>query len=100
MEAIQKNKLAEKNRHSYTVRWRVAGTRLKKTFATFAQADSRRSELVSAMRRGEAFDIETGLPESELRAKEMMGFYEFVCKYVDLKWPTPPRTLHGAPPLL
>jgi integrase len=87
MESIQKNKLAGKNRYSYTVRWRVAGTRPKKTYATFAQADSRRSELISAMRRGEAFDIETGLPESELRAIDAIGFYQFACDYVDLKWP-------------
>lgn len=87
MEAIQKNKLAGKNRYSYTVRWRVAGRRPKKTYATYTLADSRRSELVSAMRRGEAFDIETGLPESELRAKEAIGFYGFACNYVDLKWP-------------
>ncbi|TCN39849.1 hypothetical protein EV644_10365 [Kribbella orskensis] len=83
---IQKNRLAGKDRFSYTVRWRVAGERCKKTYASRALADGRRSELVSAVRRGEAFDIESGLPESEARARDAMSFYDFACKYVDMKW--------------
>jgi hypothetical protein len=35
------------------------------TFATSALAESRRAELRQAMRRGEAFEIASGQPESE-----------------------------------
>ncbi|MEV7434533.1 hypothetical protein [Streptomyces griseoviridis] len=38
------------------------------SFATVALAESRRSELWQAMRKGEAFDVVSGLPEPELRA--------------------------------
>ncbi|MET8558724.1 tyrosine-type recombinase/integrase [Streptomyces sp. NPDC004959] len=52
----------------YRLRWIVGGRVHTATFATVGLADSRRSELWQAMRRGEAFEIETGLPESEVRA--------------------------------
>ncbi|GAA1562592.1 tyrosine-type recombinase/integrase [Kribbella sancticallisti] len=83
---IQKNKL-KRDRFSYTVRWRVAGEPFKKTCQTSALADSERSKLITAQRNGEAFDTETGRPVSEARLAEPMDWYEFACKYVDLKWP-------------
>ncbi|MBV9023827.1 MAG: site-specific integrase, partial [Streptomycetaceae bacterium] len=61
------NKVNSK-RAPYQVRWTVAGKVKAASFATVALAESRRSELWQAMRRGEAFDVDTGLPESELRA--------------------------------
>lgn len=82
---IQKNAL-KRDRFSYTVRWRVAGEPFKKTFQTSALADTERSNLVTAQRNGEAFDTETGRPVSESRTVAM-SWYEFACKYVDLKWP-------------
>ncbi|MFF9035022.1 tyrosine-type recombinase/integrase [Streptomyces sp. NPDC014892] len=51
----------------YQLRWLVAGNRCYASFATSTLADNRRSELRQAMRRGEAFDVESGLPESEVR---------------------------------
>ena len=53
---------------SYVVRWRVAGRRWKATFKTAALADSFRSDLLAAARKGEAFDTTTGRPVSMLRA--------------------------------
>ena len=52
---------------THKVRWAVAGQRRKKSFRTKALADSFRSELVSAQRKGEAFAVETGLPISIVR---------------------------------
>lgn len=79
----------------YRLRWVVAGQVHGDTFATSALADSRRSELWQAMRRGEAFDVESGLPESEVRAaadaadaKPPLRWFEFCRKYIAGRWRT------------
>jgi hypothetical protein len=72
---------------TYSVRWKVANRRWKHTFKTAALADSFRSGLLSAARRGEAFDTSTGRPVSMLRASKDMSWYAFACAYADLKWP-------------
>lgn len=72
---------------TYRVRWEVAGQRWNDSFRIEAQADSFRSELLTAARKGEAFDVETGRPLSMGRADRAMSWYEFACEYVDLKWP-------------
>jgi integrase len=70
------------------VRWIVAGREWHDTFPTKALADSHRSDLVSATRRGEAFLLATGLPISWQRAEEsMVSWYDHACAYVDMKWP-------------
>ena len=63
---IQSNKRAKKT--TYKVRWGVAGRQFAKTYASKQLAESRRNELLTAQRRGEAFDCDRGLPESEIRA--------------------------------
>jgi hypothetical protein len=68
---------------TYVVRWRVAGRRWKATLKTAALADSFRSDLLPAARKGEAFDLSTGRPVSMLRASKDMSWYA----YADLKWP-------------
>jgi hypothetical protein len=72
---------------TYTVRWKVAKQRWKITFKTAALADSFRSDLLAAARKGEAFDLSTGRPVSMLRASKEMAWYGFACAFVDLKWP-------------
>ena len=52
-----------------------------------ALAESFREELISAARKGEAFDIASGRPVSMVRSGKDMSWYDFACKYVDLKWP-------------
>jgi integrase len=42
---------------------------------------------MQAARKGEAFDIETGLPISELKKQNSVPFIEFARSYMDLKWP-------------
>ncbi|MFE9704148.1 tyrosine-type recombinase/integrase [Streptomyces sp. NPDC005930] len=83
----------------YRLRWVVAGRVHGETFTTSALADSRRSELWQAMnRRGEAFGIDSGLPESEVRAaaeaaaatevEPPLRWFEFCRKYVAGRWRT------------
>ena len=73
---------------TYRVLWVVAGQRWKQGHRTAAGAESFRSELVTAARRGEAFDVETGRPMSmQRRHVPAMSWYEFACAYVDMKWP-------------
>ncbi len=73
---------------TYAVRWTVHSRPYKSRFATKAMADSFRSELMSAVRRGEAFDVDTGRPASMLdQHAETMTWYGFACAYVDMKWP-------------
>ncbi len=75
-----------KRRTSYRVHWSVDKKRFKETFATFAHADSFRSDLMTAARRGEAFDVDEGRPLSMLREKQVMSWYDFAIKYIDMKW--------------
>jgi hypothetical protein len=72
---------------SYRVVWKVAGERFKESFKTAALADSFRSSLVSAARAGEGFDTTTGRPGSWETSDRDVPWYEFACKYVDMKWP-------------
>lgn len=51
----------------YRVRWLVGPQKHSKSYTLKAQADGRRSELMTALRKGDQFDVETGLPASELR---------------------------------
>ncbi len=77
---------AGKRATTYYVRWIVAGDEQSAPFASKAHAESFRSDLVSAARKGEAFVIATGLPVSMSRAESDMSWYDFACEYVDMKW--------------
>src|SRR5579859_50008 len=71
---------------TYRVRWK-AGKRLwREGFRTAAQADSFRSALLTAARKGEAFSLATGRPAAWERKKADTTWYEFACTYVDMKW--------------
>ncbi|MCF3102943.1 tyrosine-type recombinase/integrase [Streptomyces roseoverticillatus] len=81
----------------WRLRWVVAGRVCGDTFTTYPLAESRRNELWHAMnRRGEAFEIESGLPESEVRAAAeaaevaeaapSLRWFEFCRKYVAGRW--------------
>ena len=72
---------------TYRVIWVVAGQRWKEGFRTTAAAESFRSELMAAQRKGEPFDAETGRPMSSRPMASRMNWYEFACLYVDMKWP-------------
>jgi hypothetical protein len=83
---------------SYRLRWVVANQVHGNTFTTSALAESRRSELWLAMKRGEAFHVESGLPESEVRAAEQASaeaaapapvrWLDFCGEYAEARWRT------------
>lgn len=74
--------------HAYRLRWEVARRRRSKTFPTRALAESTRAELMAASRRGEAFDIVSGLPLARVRRTQGTTWWNWSLAYVDLKWPT------------
>jgi hypothetical protein len=76
---------------SYGVRWSVAGNVFSDSFRTKALADHYRAKLMSAMRGGEEFDTETGLPASMEEKKSPLSWYDFALRYLAMKWP------HAAP---
>jgi site-specific recombinase XerD len=71
---------------TYKVRWKVGHRLWKEAFRTAAQADSFRSALLTAARKGEAFRLATGRPTSWERTKAETTWYAFACRYVDMKW--------------
>lgn len=70
---------------TYYVRWTVDGRRRKQPFRLKALAESFRSELLAAARKGEAFRVDTGRPVSMGRAATDVSWYDFACRYVDMK---------------
>ncbi|HEV2344425.1 MAG TPA: tyrosine-type recombinase/integrase [Actinocrinis sp.] len=72
---------------TWTVRWTVAGREFPRTFKTKGLADSFRSELIAAAKRGEAFDTQTGLPVSMLRDANSVTWIEHLIAFTDMKWP-------------
>ncbi|MFC3449832.1 tyrosine-type recombinase/integrase [Amycolatopsis speibonae] len=76
-----------KRKTTHRARWVVGGEKFGESFDTFALADSFRSKLLTAAREGEAFDTESGLPVSMLRATEVKSWFAFACEYADMKWP-------------
>lgn len=72
---------------TYRVRWRVGHKMHGKTFATSKAAESFRAELITAHRKGEPFDFDSGLPPSMLPSIDEVTWFEHACDFVDLKWP-------------
>jgi integrase len=70
----------------HRVRWRVDGQPASETFRTAALADAFRSELITATRKGEAFNIETKLPVSYRGKEAALSWYDFVITWVDATW--------------
>ena len=58
----------------YRVRWVVAGRQFGNSFVTMALAESFRAQLITAARKGEGFDTESGLPESMERTRRDVSF--------------------------
>ncbi|GAB2918988.1 tyrosine-type recombinase/integrase [Nonomuraea fastidiosa] len=71
----------------YLVRWVVAGSEFNRSFATSGLADSYRSELMTAARKGMPFDTETGLPEAMHREHQGITWFQHALDYVANKWP-------------
>ncbi len=76
-----------KQRNTYYVLWKVAGRRWKEPFKVKALAESFRAELMTAARKGEAFDVASGRPVSMQRPNRDMSWYQHACAFADVKWP-------------
>ncbi|MGW6235227.1 tyrosine-type recombinase/integrase [Streptomyces sp. NPDC055094] len=75
-------------RKPFRVRWSVGGKKHSKSYTLKAQADGRRSELMTALRKGEQFNTEEGLPVSEQRTLlTTVTWYEHARDYAQMKWP-------------
>ena len=71
---------------TYECRWQVRGRQRSRSFATKALAESHRAGVLSAARRGDAFDVETGLPVSMLPDERQVTWWEWALTYVDTRW--------------
>jgi integrase len=79
---------------TYTVRWTLDEQVYPRTFKSFAAADSFRSMLVTALRRGEAFAYITGLPLSHPETVqaltppvlEKLSVFDVAEKYTAARW--------------
>nr|BFE84220.1 hypothetical protein GCM10020093_068210 [Planobispora longispora] len=72
---------------SHTVRWTVDNREKSSTFKTKGLAESFLSDLRQAARNGEAFDPESGLPGSMVKAKDTRTWYSLAVSYVHAWWP-------------
>lgn len=78
----------------YEVRWKTGDEPHSKSFVTSALADNFRSDLRQAAKKGELFDVESGLPKSALEqaaaaaSAERPGltWFELARKYVADRW--------------
>ncbi|MFE5971154.1 tyrosine-type recombinase/integrase [Streptomyces sp. NPDC056460] len=71
----------------FELRWRVGERKHSKSYKLKTQAEGRQNELMSALRKREQFDEETGLPVSELEVLTTPSWYEHATAYVLMKWP-------------
>jgi integrase len=77
-----------KTKRTYEIRWKVASAPQSRTLGNKAQAENFLSDLRQAARQGEAFDTETGLPESMMTTPTReRTWLEFCLAYLDMKWP-------------
>lgn len=82
---VRRNKSSKTT--SYEIRWVVAGRERSRSRRGKALAEAFLSDLRQAARKGEAFDVETGLPVSMIAARPSMSWLAFALKFIDMKWP-------------
>ncbi|MFD9813091.1 hypothetical protein [Streptomyces sp. NPDC059080] len=71
----------------FQLRWKVGPRTHSKSYKTKTLADGRRSQLMAAAQHGEQFDVETGLPKSELEAsKPKLTWLDHATDYARMKW--------------
>jgi site-specific recombinase XerC len=72
---------------TYKVRWKTGRRLWKDGFRSAALADSFRSSLLTAARKGEAFSLTTGRPVSWQRTESSLTWYALTLDYTAAKWP-------------
>lgn len=75
----------EKPKRRWVVRWRIDGRDRMRKYASRAQAERLRSELLVAASAGQSFDLATGLPAAWV--EEDVSFLDWACQWLELKWP-------------
>lgn len=76
-----------KRKTTYTVRWRVEGRILQKTFDTIKLAESFRARLLVGLRQAEPFDVQTGQPVNVIDKPPELSWLDHAMAFVDVKWP-------------
>lgn len=77
-----------KTKRTWELRWIVGTKEHSETYANKESAKNRLSDLRQAAKNGEAFDTETGLPDSMTEAEEeKRTWFEFAQAYVIAYWP-------------
>jgi integrase len=74
-------------RRTYEIRWKVGHSPHSRTIGNKAQAENFLSDLRQAAKRGEAFDAETGLPDSMVKTNQVRSWFALCLAYVEMKWP-------------
>ena len=77
----------QRPRRPYEFRWVISGRVMSRSFATKALANAFRSELVTAQRRGEAFDEVSGLPLTLVKTENDVTWLAHARAYAEMKWP-------------
>lgn len=72
---------------TYRVRWKAGHRLWREGFRNAALADSFRSSLLTAARKGEAFSLTTGQPVSWSRDESALTWYALTLGYAAAKWP-------------
>jgi hypothetical protein len=72
---------------TYKVRWKTDRRLWKEGFRSAALADSFRSSLLTAARKGEAFSLTTARPVSWQRTESTLTWYDLTLDYAAAKWP-------------
>ncbi|WP_150244854.1 tyrosine-type recombinase/integrase [Nocardiopsis quinghaiensis] len=76
-----------KGARPYQARWRTAEKVHPRSFLTAELAANWVSELREAARKGEMFDVGTGLPQSKLRELRDVPWFAHAREYVSERWP-------------
>ena len=77
----------QRPRRPYAFRWVISGRVISRSFATKALATAFRSELLTAQRRGEAFDEVSGLPLTVVKTENDVTWLAHARAYAEMKWP-------------
>ncbi|MGH3332855.1 MAG: tyrosine-type recombinase/integrase [Nocardioidaceae bacterium] len=72
---------------TFTVKWRVGGAKLQRTFATLKLAEAFRSTPTVAAREGQPFHVANGLPASMQTKTPACTWLGHAMAYVSMKWP-------------
>lgn len=77
----------KQRKRPFGVRWVTAGHEHSEWFIKKALAANYLQTLQSAANRGEAFDVESGLPESLYRERNSRTLLQIAQRFVDAEWP-------------